>query len=164
MSSFITLYDYVPAGAGVLTPEQERTRIEVKEFKEGVCPEHIKRDVASEIRKIEEKYPGNCTVCFVPASRRDLTVTRYMDLVQYLSAEFPGQVYLNTIELCDSYDEIIEESRKFACNLERVKGRTVIFIDDIYNTGGSYAEIVSLLENIGAKDAYGIYIARVVRS
>ena len=164
MSSFITLYDYVPAGAGVLTPEQERTRIEVKEFKEGVCPEHIMRDVASEIRKIEEKDPGNCTVCFVPASRRDLTVTRYMDLVQYLSAEFPGQVYLNTIELCDSYDEIIEESRKFACNLERVKGRTVIFIDDIYNTGGSYAEIVSLLENSGAKDAYGIYIARVVRS
>jgi predicted amidophosphoribosyltransferase len=45
-----------------------------------------------------------------------------------------------------------------------VKGRTVIFIDDIYNTGGSYAEIVSLLENSGAKDAYGIYIARVVRS
>ena len=163
MSSFITLYDYVPAGAGVLTPEQERTRIEVKEFKEGVCPEHIMRDVASEIRKIEEKDPGNCTVCFVPASRRDLTVTRYMDLVQYLSAEFPGQVYLNTIELCDSYDEIIEESRKFACNLERVKGRTVIFIDDIYNTGGSFTEIVSLLKSSGAKDAFGIYIARVVR-
>lgn len=163
MSSFITLYDYVPAGAGEVTPEQERTRIEVKEFKEGVCPDHIMRDVATEIRKIEEKYPGCCTVCFVPASRRDLTVTRYTELASYLNSEFPDQVYMNTIELCDSYDEIIEESRKFACNRERVKGRTVIFIDDIYNTGGSYAEIVSLLESNGAKDAYGIYIARVVR-
>lgn len=163
MSSFVTLYDYVPLGVGVLTPEQERTRVEIREFKEGVCADHIMRDIASEIRKIEEKDPGNCTVCFVPASRRDLTVMRYMELASYLGTEFPDQVYMNTIELCDSYDEIIEESRKFACNQERVKGRTVIFIDDIYNTGRSYAEIVLLLENRGAKDVYGIYIARVVR-
>lgn len=165
MSSFITLYDYyVPTGAEKLTPEQEKTRRDVIEFKGGACPEHVMRDVTAAVRKAMEQDPGNCTVCFVPASRLDLTVSRYMELASYLGEEFPDKVYLNTIELGGSYDEVLEESRKFVCNAGRVKGRTVIFIDDIYNTGGSFYEIASLLEKAGAKDEVGIYIARVVRS
>lgn len=163
MSSLITLYDYMPASVGELPAGQERIRHDIIEFKEGACPEHVMRDISAAVKKAMEQDPGNCTICFVPASRLDLTVSRYTELASYLASEFPDKVYMNTIELCDSYDEILEESRKFVCNRDRVKGRTVIFIDDIYNTGRAYAEIVSLLEENGAKDEIGVYIARVVR-
>ena len=164
MPNIITLYDYIPSSVSSVTPEQERTRRDVVEFKEGACPDHVMRDIAAAVRKAMEQDPGNCTVCFVPASRLDLTVSRYMELASYLGDEFPDQVYLNTIELCGSYDEVLEESRKFSCNSSRIKGKTVIFIDDIYNTGTSYSEIVSLLQDGGAKEEIGLYIARVVRS
>ncbi len=163
MSSFTTLYDYVPSVFTDVTPEQERARRAVTEFKDGACPEYVMRDVADSVRKAVATDPGNCTICFVPASRLDLTVLRYMELANFLSQEFRDQVYLNTIELCETYDEVIEEKRRFTCNQARVKGRTVIFIDDIYNTGNSYSAICSLLRESGAKDEVGIYIARVVR-
>lgn len=163
MPSFTTLYDYVPSVFTGVTPEQERARRAVTEFKDGACPEYVMRDVADAVRKAVAANPGNCTVCFVPASRLDLTVLRYDELANYLSREFRDLVYLNTIELCETYDEVIEEKRRFTCNAARVKGRTVIFIDDIYNTGNSYSAICSLLQEAGAKDEVGIYIARVVR-
>lgn len=163
MSSFTTLYEYVPSVFTDVTPEQEKARRAVTEFKDGACPEYVMRDVADAVRKAVAADPGNSTVCFVPASRLDLTVLRYDELANYLGREFRDQVYLNTIELCETYDEVIEEKRRFTCNPARVKGRTVIFIDDIYNTGNSYSAICSLLQEAGAKDEVGIYIARVVR-
>lgn len=163
MSSYTTLYDYVPSVFTDVTPEQEKARRAVTEFKDGACPEYVMRDVADAVRKAADAAPGDFTVCFVPASRLDLTVLRYDELANFLAREFRDHVYLNTIELCETYDEVIEEKRRFTCNQARVKGRTVIFIDDIYNTGNSYSAIVSLLEEAGARDAVGVYIARVVR-
>ena len=163
MDSYTNLYNYIPAAPTELSPQQLQVRQDILEFKEGVCPEKVITDVAAAVRKAVGEGRANCTVCFVPAASQELTVSRYADMAQTLGAEFADMVYLNTIGLSDNYDELLEETRTFVCNSERINGKKVIFIDSIYNTGASYRKIVSLLKENGAADEYGIYIVKVIR-
>lgn len=163
MASYIYLYEYIPSASSDLTQEQIQIRQDILEFKEGACPERIINDVMAAVRKAVEEDRSNCTICFVPAARQDLTVSRYADMAQSMGGEFKNMVYLNTIELSENYDELLEEDRAFVCDAERVKGKKVIFIDGIYNTGESYDKIVTMLHDTGSSDEYGIYIAKVMR-
>lgn len=163
MASYIHLYEYIPSAPTDLTQEQIQVRQDILEFKEGACPERIINDVTAAVRKALGEDRSNCTICFVPANRQELTVSRYADMAQSIGGEFENMVYLNTIELSKNYDELLEEDRAFVCNADRVRGKKVIFIDGIYNTGESYDKIVSLLHDSGSSDEYGIYIAKVIR-
>lgn len=162
-STYIYLYEYIPASVSDVTPEQSQTRAELYEFKEGICSDRIKNDVAAAVRKAVGIDDKDYTVCFVPAARTDQTISRYADLAEFLGQEFEDKVFLNTLSLDEHYDEFLEEARKICCDKERVRGKRVIFISDIYNTGQSYHQIVSLLDENGADEGYGIFIAKVIR-
>ena len=59
MPSFTTLYDYVPSVFTGVTPEQERARRAVTEFKDGACPEYVMRDVADAVVHLVEENAMN---------------------------------------------------------------------------------------------------------
>lgn len=164
MSDYKYLYEYRPAGTGGATPEQAKVRADVFAFKEGACPDCIKRDMADALRLIVGAEPGAWSVCFVPAHTLESTVSRYYELASYLSERFPGIVYLNTLQLSADYDSVLEERRRIECNASRVKGKKVVVIDDILNTGAMFDGVCGLLLGSGASQVTGLFIARVVRA
>ena len=58
----------------------------------------------------------------------------------------------------------LEEERKeraFVCkNVEAIKGRKILLVDDIYTTGSTMEEISRVLKGSGAKEVWGVAVAR----
>lgn len=47
---------------------------------------------------------------------------------------------------------------------ERVKGKTILLVDDVMTTGATFSEMYKVLKRAGAKEVYGIVFCRVVRA
>lgn len=165
MDSVEFIYDYHSLDADALSIDQRHVNNLLYEFKEGVCDEEIKGEVLHKLKKVADSNPvGRLAVCFVPASKLELTVLRYTELASFINNNVGDIAYLNTLSLSPDFDEFIDERRRIICRFpERIKGKTVVFIDLFYNTGNSYKEIVDLLKSNGATNTFGLYLARVVR-
>ena len=162
MSNIIYLYEYIP-GSEAQSSEQQTIRDDLAAFRQGACPESVKTRMADILRKLIDGSCSEWTICFVPAADLETTISRYYELSQYLSDQFPGCVYLNTLELADEYDELLEEARKIQCQAERVKGKKVAVVDYVYNTGAMFDDVEKLLLDGGAVSVDGLFIAKVVR-
>ena len=163
MSNIMYLYEYFP-GNEPQSPEQQKIRDELTAFKQGACPESVKTRIADVLRKMMDGDSSDWTVCFVPATDLETTVSRYYELSQYLSDQFPDCVYLNTLELSDEYDALLEEARQIKCRSARVKGKKVAVVDYVYNTGAMFDDVERILLDGGAVSVDGLFIAKVVRN
>ena len=47
---------------------------------------------------------------------------------------------------------------------ERVRGRVILLVDDVFTTGATFAELRRVLMRAGARDVWGVTFCRVVRS
>lgn len=165
MDSVEFIYDYHSLDADTSSIDQRRVNNLLYEFKEGVCDEEIKDEVLRKLKKVAvSNTDGRLAVCFVPASKLEMTVERYTELASFINQNLSGIAYLNTLSLSPDFDEFIDERRRITCRFpERIKGKTVVFIDMFYNTGNSYKEVVDILKSNGASNTIGLYLARVVR-
>lgn len=166
MNSIEYIYYYHSLDTVNLSPEQKHVNNILYEFKEGFCDEEIKHDILQRLNSIFKKDipDSSLTICFVPTPKLELTVSRYTELASFINQNFRNCAYLNTLSLSLDYDEFLDEKRRIICRFpERVKGKTVVFIDFMYNTGDSYSEVVDLLNLSGASNTVGLYLAKVVR-
>lgn len=63
--------------------------------------------------------------------------------------------------------EILEEKRKenvkgaFTCRQsEKIRGKKILLIDDVFTTGSTMEECASVLKTVGAKEIWGVAVAR----
>lgn len=166
MDKILTLFDYNPSNEGSSSVNQNAVKGLLIEFKEGVCSDIIKNEILDAILdEIRVRKKVDYTICFVPASKLELTVLRFSELADYINEKLPDKAYLNTLSLAPDYDELLEGERKIVCAYpERIRGKDVYFIDDVFNTGKSHSGIIQLLKSHGVKNTYGIYIAKVVKT
>ena len=162
MSNIIYLYEYTP-GVESQSKEKQKIKDELASFRQGACPDDVKTGMTDILRKLINGETDKWTICFVPASDLETTISRYYDLSQHLSSQFPGCVYLNTLELSKDYDELLEEARKITCQKQRVKGKNVAVVDYVYNTGSMFEDVEKLLLDDGAASVEGLFVAKVVR-
>lgn len=162
MSNIIYLYEYAPA-MEPQSKENRKIKDELIAFRLGACPDEVKSGMTDVLRRLINGDTDKWTICFVPASDLETTISRYYDLSQHLSSQFPGCVYLNTLRLSEDYDELLEEARRITCQKQRVKGMNVVVIDYVYNTGSAFESIEKLLLENGAVSVNGLFIAKVTR-
>ncbi|MCK4520843.1 ComF family protein [Candidatus Parcubacteria bacterium] len=74
---------------------------------------------------------------------------------------------LITIKETQSQTELSKKQRKeniknaFACkNIEEIKNKKILLIDDVFTTGATLEECAKVLKSAGAKEVWGITVAR----
>lgn len=87
-------------------------------------------------------------------------------LSQYFKIPFYNDILFKTKETLVQAD-LEEKDRKeniknsFLCkNTEKVKGRKILLVDDVYTTGSTMEEAGRALKNAGCKEIVGVVIAR----
>lgn len=85
---------------------------------------------------------------------------------KFLNIEILNNILIKTKETLPQV-ELSDEERKenikgaFACqNQEKIKGRKILLVDDIYTTGSTMEECARVLKKAGAKEIIGIVVAR----
>lgn len=162
MSNITYLYEYIPALESQ-SKENQQIKDELIAFRQGACSDAVKGGMSDVLHQLIKGETSKWTICFVPAVDLETTILRYYNLSEHLSSQFPGCVYLNTLQLSEDYDELLEEARKITCQKQRVKGKKVAVLDYVYNTGSVFEDMEKLLLENGAVSVDGLFIAKVVR-
>lgn len=120
-----------------------------------------------------EALEGVELITWVPLSRARLR-TRGYDQARLLAAELAGRTQLPCVKTLKKIKNVKPQSRTGAfesrqknirgayavTDVETIKGKTILLIDDIITTGATLSECAATLLNAGAKRIMGMTVAR----
>lgn len=160
MNSFKYLYDYYPESEKVLSAEQARDRDTVQAFMTGDVSSELLTQVESKARKLVNDLHIDM-VCFAPGTTGAKTILRFGEMAERLSESLPCPVFLDGVTLQFDSDPITHK-RFYQCNKERVNGKNILLIGDVYTTGQALQEVGDLLMHNGVKCVYALFIAKTI--
>ena len=160
MNSYSYIYEYIPTTSSKATGEQVRDRNAVLDFLDGDLSPELKQTILERIRDIAADRGNVCVIGFVPSWTAEKTMERYGKLASFLSASLDIEVYPDALTLKQDSDPILLR-KEFACNASRVKGKDVILIGGVINTGATFKRVCKILLDNGASDISGLFIAKV---
>ncbi len=161
------LLNYVPVSAQnygyIPTEEDWMDRHEVWHFKDGYCSPRIFRGLTQGIRQLSS---GDCVVCFVPASTKAKTESRYADVASRLqsvtgiSCSYTAISRITDGEPGHISGKQADPASEFTFNSEFFRGKKVILIDDVVTRGNTLQGTARRLKAKGAIDVVALTVAR----
>lgn len=85
---------------------------------------------------------------------KSLEIPLITDVLLKMKATLPQ------VELSDLEREENIKGAFLVTNREKIKGRKILLIDDVYTTGSTLNEVARLLKEAGASQAWGVVVAR----
>ena len=157
MGTIEFLYDY-PSVNDTEGPSsyQRDYQQKIKMFLKGDCSQEIKDSLTSRILDVIRLNPeSDWVIGFIPAPDVISTIMRYGELALELGEKTDCRVYLDLFEPTISQDDILCK-----VNIERVLGKSIILIDSLFASGQRYSIFQNKIIEAGAKEVYGIIIAK----
>lgn len=156
MKSFEYIYDYCPESSIKVNDEQSRICQLVQDFIAGDVSNILIEDIVTKVKEIlinnEIDY-----VCFSPGTTGTKTILRFSKIADVLSDELNCGVFLDTIQV---ESDPIKNIRYYKCKKARVKGKRVLLIGGVYDTGETFDIVTDLLLSNGAKSVNGLFVAK----
>lgn len=168
----LALYDYVPQRMlKVASQEDIITRMMILGFKDGrnVYTRWAARKFAYALSLMD--LTDTVIVC-VPASTawsHTRRWKRFLDILCYRTGAVNGFGYVKVsgsrkrAHVTGDYELCTNIKRYVHLDAERLRGRKVLVIDDIYTTGQSSASFIAALEAVGAEVVMAMFLAKTRR-
>ena len=159
------LMEYLPKRYSA-TMKQENDREAIYDFKNGYCSLSLMNTIVECIKEIKNETGGNYwSICFIPASTKSKTQTRYKKLAEAIQAA-GYKVAINAI-----YNEHDHEAghltgktgnpiEGFGFNASDIAGKKLIVIDDIITRGRTFQMVAEKLGTMGAASVTGLFLAK----
>ena len=161
------LLDYVPVSAqnyGYCPTEEDwMDRHEVWHFKDGNCSSRILRGLVQGIRQLSSQ---NCVVCFVPASTKAKTESRYAGVSSRLQDMTGVPCSYKAISKAEDglaghlSGKKADPAADFSFNSDYFRGKKVILIDDVVTRGNTLESTARRLLEKGAREVVALTVAR----
>ena len=166
MNNYHYLKDYLPvryqANAQQLADPQT-----CYNFKDGNINDEVKSGFLNKIQEITNGEKTGWAICFIPASTKSKTQTRYKKLAEAIQAS-GYKVAIDAI-----YNEHDHEAghltgktgnpiEGFGFNTSGIAGKKIIVIDDIITRGKTFQMVAEKLMAMGATTVTGLFLAKTI--
>jgi hypothetical protein len=166
MNNYYYITEYLPVRYEA-TAQQAKDRAMCYSFKDGVLTDEVKNAFISKIQEITGGDKDGWVICFIPASTKAKTDSRYAKLSSFLSSQGydvkKDAVYnrydTDAGHICGKSSD---PTASFGFEGNLVKGKKVILIDDIITRGTTFNSVADSLEYIGAQYVTGLFLAKTI--
>ena len=136
-------------------------------FKDGNINDEVKSGFLNKIQEITNGEKTGWAICFIPASTKSKTQTRYKKLAEAIQAS-GYKVAIDAI-----YNEHDHEAghltgktgnpiEGFGFNTSGIAGKKIIVIDDIITRGKTFQMVAEKLMAMGATTVTGLFLAKTI--
>ena len=129
----------------------------VSRFLDGNAPESVVGTFVKQIGRITAGRTDGWEICFVPADSFDSTCRRYSSLADSLRKRTGVDVCIETLAWKSGRDS---RNPEFSCTSE--KGRNVILIDGVVDSGRTINAAAAALVGAGARSVTGLVAGKTV--
>lgn len=166
MNNYYYLKEYLPVRYAA-NAEQLADRRTCYNFKDGILSEEVKNGFLQKIATITSGNKASWAICFIPASTKSKTITRYKKLTEAIQAS-GYQVATDAIynETDRGAEHLTGKTSNpiagFGFAPQNVAGKDVIVIDDITTRGTTFNQVAEKLKASGAKSVTGLFLAKTI--
>lgn len=168
--NYQSLYNYVPSYYMNVPTDQQETQHLVWNMKKGICPSFIVDEFVSKLKGLMSTNQGRWLICFIPASSKERTNTRWYNFSVQLQNKLGSiaDVRLDAVTL--AYDETpgyitgkkINPTENFQYNSSLIHGKNIIIIDDVITRGRAFNDTAMALMQKGANTVQGLFLAETI--
>ena len=166
MNNYHYLKDYLPVRYQA-NAQQLADRQTCYNFKDGNINDEVKSGFLNKIQEITNGEKTGWAICFIPASTKSKTQTRYKKLAEAILAS-GYKVAIDAI-----YNEHDHEAghltgktgnpiEGFGFNTSGIAGKKIIVIDDIITRGKTFQMVAEKLMAMGATTVTGLFLAKTI--
>ena len=166
MNTYQYLKDYLPVRYQA-NAQQLADRQTCYNFKDGNINDEVKSGFLNKIQEITNGEKTGWDICFIPASTKSKTQTRYKKLAEAIQAS-GYKVAIDAI-----YNEHDHEAghltgktgnpiEGFGFNTSGIAGKKIIVIDDIITRGKTFQMVAEKLMAMGATTVTGLFLAKTI--
>ena len=166
MNNYHYLKDYLPVRYQA-NAQQLADRQTCYNFKDGYLNDEVKSGFLNKIQEITNGENTGWAICFIPASTKSKTQTRYKKLAEAIQAS-GYKVAIDAI-----YNEHDHEAghltgktgnpiEGFGFNTSGIAGKKIIVIDDIITRGKTFQMVAEKLMAMGATTVTGLFLAKTI--
>ena len=166
MNNYHYLKDYLPVRYQA-NAQQLADRQTCHNFKDGNINDEVKSGFLNKIQEITNGEKTGWAICFIPASTKSKTQTRYKKLAEAIQAS-GYKVAIDAI-----YNEHDHEAghltgktgnpiEGFGFNTSGIAGKKIIVIDDIITRGKTFQMVAEKLMAMGATTVTGLFLAKTI--
>jgi len=166
MNNYHYLKDYLPVRYQA-NAQQLADRQTCYNFKDGNINDEVKSGFLNKIQEITNGEKTGWAICFIPASTKSKTQTRYKKLAETIQAS-GYKVAIDAI-----YNEHDHEAghltgktgnpiEGFGFNTSGIAGKKIIVIDDIITRGKTFQMVAEKLMAMGATTVTGLFLAKTI--
>lgn len=166
MNNYHYLKDYLPVRYQA-NAQQLADRQTCYNFKDGNINDEVKSGFLNKIQEITNGEKTAWAICFIPASTKSKTQTRYKKLAEAIQAS--GY----KVETDAIYNEHDHEAghltgktgnpiEGFGFNTSGIAGKKIIVIDDIITRGKTFQMVTEKLLSMGATTVTGLFLAKTI--
>lgn len=135
-------------------------------FKDGCCSSSIINDMVERVERIVCSSKSDYVICFIPASTRSKTTTRFSAVARRLSERTGVEATLSAItKPFDSLPEHVSGKSDnptdgFCFDTSVFRGKKVILVDDVITRGRTFVHTAEKLLAHGAVSVVGLFVAK----
>lgn len=166
MNNYHYLKDYLPVRYQA-NAQQLADRQTCYNFKDGNINDEVKSGFLNKIQEITNGEKTGWAICFIPASTKSKTQTRYKKLAEAIQASG----YMVAIDAI--YNEHDHEAghltgktgnpiEGFGFNTSGIAGKKIIVIDDIITRGKTFQMVAEKLLSMGETTVTGLFLAKTI--
>lgn len=166
MNNYHYLKNYLPVRYQA-NAQQLADRQTCYNFKDGNINDEVKSGFLNKIQEITNGEKTGWAICFIPASTKSKTQTRYKKLAEAIQAS-GYKVAIDAI-----YNEHDHEAghltgktgnpiEGFGFNTSGIAGKKIIVIDDIITRGKTFQMVAEKLMAMGATTVTGLFLAKTI--
>ena len=166
MKNYQYLKEYLPVRYQA-NAQQLADRQTCYNFKDGNINDEVKSGFLNKIQEITNGEKTGWAICFIPASTKSKTQTRYKKLAEAIQAS-GYKVAIDAI-----YNEHDHEAghltgktgnpiEGFGFNSSDIAGKKIIVIDDIITRGKTFQMVAEKLMAMGATTVTGLFLAKTI--
>ena len=166
MNNYQYLKEYLPVRYQA-NAQQLADRQTCYNFKDGNINDEVKSGFLNKIQEITNGEKTGWAICFIPASTKSKTQTRYKKLAEAIQAS-GYKVAIDAI-----YNEHDHEAghltgktgnpiEGFGFNTSGIAGKKIIVIDDIITRGKTFQMVAEKLMAMGATTVTGLFLAKTI--
>lgn len=166
MNNYHYLKNYLPVRYQA-NAQQLADRQTCYNFKDGNINDEVKSGFLNKIQEITNGEKTGWAICFIPASTKSKTQTRYKKLAEAIQAS-GYKVAIDAI-----YNEHDHEAghltgktgnpiEGFGFNTRGIAGKKIIVIDDIITRGKTFQMVAEKLMAMGATTVTGLFLAKTI--
>lgn len=166
MSNYFYITEYLPVRYEA-TAQQAKDRAMCYSFKDGVLTDEVKNAFLSKIQEITEGDKEGWVICFIPASTKSKTESRYAKLSSFLSSQgydVQKDAVFNRYDTDAGHlsGKSSDPAASFGVLCNSILWKKVILIDDIITRGTTFNQVAENLKLGGASEVTGLFLAKTI--